>query len=100
MPFNLVSKVAETIFGGVWRLMLRTDFPGLGVSIASVAVSLLLIRFSIRLFSFFTGFGAGVSDYGRAADSAEKIRDERARRERIRSLRALPPAHTAKTSKR
>lgn len=72
---NLVSKVAEAIFGGVWKLMLNTDFPGMGVSIASVAVALLLIRFSIRLFGFFTGFGASSGDYGRAADSAEKLKN-------------------------
>lgn len=69
-----VAEVASTILGGTWNLFLKTDYPGLGVSIAGVAISLLIIRFSIRLFQFLTGFGANPSDYGRAADGADRWR--------------------------
>lgn len=70
-----VSKIASTVFDGVWTLLLKTDFPGLGVSIAGVMISVLIIRFSIRVFQFMTGFGAGASDYGKAADGAEKVKN-------------------------
>lgn len=78
---NVVSEVAEAIFGGVWKLLLGVDFPGIGVSIASVVVSLILIRFSIRIFGFFTGFRSGDS-IGRAADAAEKAKIEYDRKNR------------------
>lgn len=70
-----VSKIASTFFDGVWRLLLKTDFPGLGVSIAGVMISILIIRFSIRVFQYLTGFGMGTSDYGKAADGAEKVKN-------------------------
>ncbi len=71
---EVVADVAEKVFGGVWNLLLKTDFPGLGVSIAGVAIAVLLIRFSVRIFSFFTGFRGGAGDVGRAADAAEKAK--------------------------
>lgn len=77
---NVVSDVASAIFGGVWRLLLETDFPGVGVSVAAVAVALVLIRFSIRIFGFLTGFGMSSGDYGRAANAAEKAKHEYERR--------------------
>lgn len=71
----MVSEVAGTFFEGVWKLLVKTDYPGLGVSIAGVLISVLLIRFSIRIFQFITGFHAGANDYGRAADGAEKVKN-------------------------
>ncbi len=73
---GVVSDVASALFGGVWRLLLETDFPGLGVSIAAVSVALVLIRFSIRIFGFLTGFGMSGGDYGRAASAAEKAKSD------------------------
>lgn len=70
-----VSSVANTFFDGVWKLLLKTDFPGIGVSIAGVMISILLIRASISLFQHLAGFGASGSDYGRAADQAEKLKN-------------------------
>lgn len=70
---NVVSEVAQVIFGGVWNLLLNTDFPGVGVSIASVAVALIFIRFSIRIIGFLAGFRTGDS-VGRAADAADKAK--------------------------
>lgn len=69
-----VKDVGKAIFSGIWDLCLHTDFPGLGVSIAAVIVALLLIRLSIKVFGYLTGFGMGAADYGRAADSYEKFR--------------------------
>lgn len=74
---NVVSEVADAIFGGVWKLLLGVDFPGIGVSIAAVVVSLILIRFSIRLFGFFTGFGMSSGDYGRASNAIDKYKAKR-----------------------
>lgn len=73
----MVSDVAGTFFDGVWKLLVKTDYPGLGVSIAGVLISVLLIRFSIRIFQFITGFSASGGDYGRAASSAEKFKSDR-----------------------
>ena len=70
-----VKDVGKAIFSGIWNLCLHTDFPGLGVSIAAVIVALLLIRLSIKVFGYLTGFGMSGGDYGRAADSVEKYRN-------------------------
>lgn len=78
---NVVAEVAQAVFGGVWKLLLNTDFPGIGVSIASVAVSLVLIRFSIRVFGFLTGFGMGGGDYGRASNAVDKYKAARDKEE-------------------
>lgn len=72
---NTVSQVASTFFDGVWDLLTKTDFPGLDVNIAAVLVSVLVIRFSIRIFSYLTGFGSSSSDYGRAANHIEKLKN-------------------------
>lgn len=73
---DMVSQVGHTIFDGVWNLLTKTDFPGLGVNIAAVLVSVLVIRFSIRLLCYLTGFGASSSDYGRAANHIEKMKNK------------------------
>lgn len=73
----MVADVAGTFFDGVWTLLIKTDFPGLGVSIAGVMISVLLIRFSISIFGYITGFGASGGDYGRAANAAEKFKNDR-----------------------
>lgn len=79
---DTVSQIAGTFFDGVWKLLLKTDFPGIGVSFAAVMISLLIIRFSIRIFQMLTGFGASGGDYGRAANSAEKLKSDRSRTRR------------------
>ena len=71
----MIGDIASTFFGGIWKLLIKTDFPGLGVSIAGVMISILLIRFSIRIFGYLTGFGANGADYGKAADGAEKVKN-------------------------
>lgn len=73
----MVSEVAGTFFDGVWSLLTETDFPGLGVNIAAVLVSVLVIRFSIRILHYLTGFGSSSSDYGRAASHIEKLKSAR-----------------------
>ncbi len=78
---NVVSEVAQVIFGGVWNLLLNTDFPGVGVPIAYVTIALIFIRFSIRLIGFLAGFRTGDS-VGRAADAAEKAKIEYDRKNR------------------
>ena len=73
---NYVSDVAKTFFHGVWKLMLHTDFPGVGVSFAAVIIGFFIIRFSIRIFGYLTGFhGLSSSDYGHAADAIDKARN-------------------------
>ncbi len=70
-----IVEVAETFFGGAWDMLLKTDFPGTNVSLAAVSISFAVIGFSIRLLGFLTGFGMSASGYGRAADSAEKMKN-------------------------
>ena len=72
-----VKDVGTAIFSGIWDLCLHTEFPGLDVSIAAVIVALLLIRLSIKVFGYLTGFGMSGSDYGRAASTAEKYKNDR-----------------------
>lgn len=74
---DTVAEVAKSIFSGIWELCLHTDFPGLGVSIAAVIVGLLLIRLSIKVFGYLTGFGMSGGDYGKAANIAEKYKNDR-----------------------
>lgn len=69
-----VSQVGGTIFDGVWTLLTKTEFPGLGVSIAAVFVSVLLIRFSIRILGYLTGFGCSSADYGRASNHIDRLK--------------------------
>lgn len=76
---KVVSEVTNTVFGGVWKLLLGVEFPGIGVSIAAVVVALVLIRFSIRIFGFFTGFHAGGGDYGRASNAIDKYKAKQAK---------------------
>lgn len=78
---NVVSEVANAVLGGVWKLLLGVEFPGVGVSIAGVAVTLIFVRFSIRIVGFLTGFRSGDS-VGRAADAAEKAKIEYDRKNR------------------
>lgn len=75
-----VARVAECIFKGVWDLLLNTQFPGLKVPIAAVVIGLLLIRLSLKIFGYLTGFGMSGGDYGRAANMAEKAKNEYSRR--------------------
>ena len=78
---NVVSEVANAVFGGVWDLMMNTEFPGVGVSIAGVAVTLIFVRFSIRIAGVLTGFRSG-DGVGRAADAAVKAKIEYDRKNR------------------
>ena len=70
-----VARVAESIFKGVWDLLLNTQFPGLNVPIAAVVIGFLLIRLSLKIFGYLTGFGLNGGDYGRAATMAEKTKN-------------------------
>ena len=72
-----VAMVAKEFFHNVWNLFLPVDVPGLGVSFAAFAIALFLIRFSIGLLSYITGFGMNGGDYGRAATTAEKYKNDR-----------------------
>jgi len=47
-----IVMVAETLFGGVWRMLLNTDFPGTDISLAALSIAVLIICFVIRIFSF------------------------------------------------
>lgn len=72
---NIVTQVVQATIGNVWKMMLQTDIPGLNVSYAAFFISLIIIRFSIWAFRFISGIGGmTASDYGRAADAADKIR--------------------------
>ena len=70
----MVKDVAATFLGGIWKMLLKVDYPGLDVSIAGVMIAFLLMRLSIALFKYLTGFSAGSSDYGKAADSVERYK--------------------------
>lgn len=72
-----VATVAKEFFHNIWTLFLRVEVPGLGVSFAAFAIALFLIRFSLGLLSYITGFGMGGGDYGRAATTAEKYKNDR-----------------------
>ena len=69
-----VAEVAKVMFGGVWKMILQTDFPGTDISLAAVFISVFIASFSIRIFGVLTGFGLNGSDYGRAANHLEKYR--------------------------
>ena len=73
----IFAMVAKEFFHNVWNLFLSVDVPGLGVSFAAFAIALFLIRFSIGLLSYITGFGMNGGDYGRAATTAEKYKNDR-----------------------
>lgn len=70
----MIRDVAQTVLGGIWRLMVHTDFPGLNVSIAGVAISFLLIRASISLFQYVAGFRGHSSDYGAVVDDMKNYK--------------------------
>lgn len=66
--------VAETLFHGVWSMLLNIDFPGTDISLAALSLAVLVICFVVAIFKFLTGFSAGSSTYGRAADAMEKAK--------------------------
>lgn len=74
MGESTVAQVAKSFFSNIWELLLSVDVPGLGVPFAAFLVAVFLIRFSIRIFGFISGFGMGSSDYGRVADMTDKAR--------------------------
>lgn len=71
---STVAQVAKNFFGNIWTMLLSVDVPGLDVPFAAFIVAVFLIRFSIRIFGFISGFGLNSGDYGRAADLADKGR--------------------------
>lgn len=71
---STVAQVAKNIFGNIWTMLLSVDVPGLDVPFAAFVVAVFLIRFSIRIFGFISGFGLNSGDYGRAADLTDKAR--------------------------
>ena len=76
---STVTQVAKNFFGNIWTMLLKVDVPGLDVPFAAFLVAIFLIRFSIRIFSFISGFGLHGGDYGRAANLAEKYKNDRER---------------------
>lgn len=74
---STVTQVAKNFFGNIWTLLLKVDVPGLDVPFAAFLVAIFLIRFSIRIFGYLTGFGLNGAGYGRAADTVEKLKNDR-----------------------
>lgn len=74
-----VSQVAKNFFGNIWTMLLSVDVPGLDVPFAAFIIAVFLIRFSIRIFGFISGFGLNGGDYGRAGNAAEKLKNSRYR---------------------
>ena len=74
-----VTQVAKTFFGNIWTMLLSVDVPGLDVPFAAFLVAVFLIRFSIHIFRYLTGFGLSGGDYGRAGNLAEKYKNDRAK---------------------
>jgi len=72
-----IAEVAKTFFKHIWEMFLGVEVPGLGVSFAAFAVALFLIRFSLGLLGYITGFRMNGGDYGRAATTAEKYKNDR-----------------------
>lgn len=70
----MVTEIAKTVFGAIWKMFVNTQVPGLNVSFAALAIALFIIRFSISLFGMISGIGGG-ADYGRAANDAEKLKN-------------------------
>ena len=68
----VVAEISRALFHSIWEMLVQLDYPGLNVSFAGVMVSVLLIRLSISIFKYLTGFSAGGSDYGRATDWVNK----------------------------
>ncbi len=71
---STVAQVAKNFFGNIWTMFLSVDVPGLDVPFAAFLIAVFLIRFSIRIFGFISGFGLNGSDYGRATDSVDRLR--------------------------
>ncbi len=76
---STVAQVAKNFFGNIWTMLLSVDVPGLDVPFAAFLVAVFLIRFSIRIFGFISGFGLSGADYGRAGTVAEKYKNDRAK---------------------
>lgn len=76
---STVAQVAKNFFGNIWTMLLSVDVPGLDVPFAAFVVAVFLIRFSIRIFGFISGFGFSGADYGRAGNAAEKYKNSRYR---------------------
>lgn len=74
---STVAQVAKNFFGNIWTMLLSVDVPGLDVPFAAFIVAVFLIRFSIRIFGFISGFGLSGADYGRAGTVAEKYKNDR-----------------------
>ncbi len=76
---STVTQVAKNFFGNIWTMLLSVDVPGLDVPFAAFLIAVFLIRFSIRIFSFISGFGLNGADYGRAGTVGEKYKNDRAK---------------------
>ncbi len=76
---STVTQVAKSFFGNIWTMLLSVEVPGLDVPFAAFLLGVFLIRFSIRIFSFISGFGLSGADYGRAGTVAEKYKNDRAK---------------------
>lgn len=66
--------VAKTFLENAWRFFVEIEIPGLDISVGALSVALFIIGFSIRIFSYLTGFHMGGGSYGQAADAADKVK--------------------------
>lgn len=76
-----IILVADTLFTGVWNMLLSVNFPGTNFSLAALSVTLIIIGFTIGIFKLLTGFSMGDATYGRAASAYDRIKsaDHKAR---------------------
>lgn len=63
-----IKSILSVFWDGIWKLMVKTDYPGVGISIAGVCVGALLARLSITFFGTISGFGGVSRDYGAVED--------------------------------
>lgn len=74
---SAITETAKVFFHDVWEMFLSVNFPGTNVSFAAFLIALFLIRFSLRILGYLTGFGMSGGDYGKAATTAEKYKNDR-----------------------
>ena len=58
-------EVLESIIGNVWRLFTSITIPSTDIPFSAFVLALMLIRFSIWLFSFVAGGGITSTGYGK-----------------------------------
>ena len=51
-----MTKVMQTVFGGVWDLFNSVIVPGFNISLARVLIGFFVIKWSLTLLALVTGF--------------------------------------------